>query len=452
MTLVKRTTCGILALTVLAFIKQSAAELPPEILADRHLIQAEQLHAEGDHAGALLVMKKIIVMQREHNFKFADEFYFKYARVAMSADSIKVALDSANRYLSTAGRTGEFYKEALALSLNASEELDIPEIKSGETCAGKPVGSSCWMALSSHPDCYVWNPFLQEDATATWSGRCSGGVGRGEGTLIWNYREHKIGSEYTAYTATGRLDKGRHVGKWEGRSADGTIEEGVFVRGERDGLWVKRLVKPLYSYLERATYSVGSRQGVYEMELTLCRTSNPIKLTISGEYVSGEKHGRWVNDQSAGGYGTGLYKDGLRQGDWRIQKISCSDGNAPSRLASHSSGPFKDGKKHGHWREPGQSGAYKEGMKHGEWRIIHKNAVKGRPYRESGFFVEGKRHGYWVERIEYGDSHRGAYFSGKRNGTWHYWDNYKEKCWSREYRHGVAVGKSRKANKNMCGE
>jgi len=42
----------------------------------------------------------------------------------------------------------------------ASAQLP-PEIKAEETCVGKPVGSSCWMALANHPECYVWNDDLK---------------------------------------------------------------------------------------------------------------------------------------------------------------------------------------------------------------------------------------------------------------------------------------------------
>ncbi len=42
-----------------------------------------------------------------------------------------------------------------------------PEINTEETCAGKPVGSSCWMALANHPEYYVWNSGLAKDATVT---------------------------------------------------------------------------------------------------------------------------------------------------------------------------------------------------------------------------------------------------------------------------------------------
>ena len=374
------------------FFTLATAQLPPEILADRHLIQAEQLRAEGDHAGALLVMKEIISMQREHNFKLADEFHFKYARVAMSADSIKIALDAASKYLSTAGRTGEFYKEALALSLNASEELDVPEIKPAETCTGKTVGSSCWMALSSHPDCYVWNPYLQKDATATWSGRCSGGVGRGEGTISWTYTPNKK----STYTETGRLKKGRHHGKWVRRFPDGTVQEGPYVRGRKDGLWVERVAKAYRPYIARIPYSAGKRHGTFEAEINACPDSSrvhPFAFTIRGEFVKGKKQGRWENERKRGmGYASGRYKDGSKQGHWIFRYSICADvkGDSRSRLKDYAKGEYLDGKRHGRWILGINSGS-----------------------RDEGTYSYGKKHGEWVESDSEGKRSRGPMWKGK---------------------------------------
>ena len=55
-----------------------------------------------------------------------------------------------------------------------------PEVSAKKTCGEKPVGSSCWMALANHPECYIWNPGLAKDETGTWSGECSGGFVQGK--------------------------------------------------------------------------------------------------------------------------------------------------------------------------------------------------------------------------------------------------------------------------------
>lgn len=90
-------------------------------MSDRYLVKAEQLEAQKDYAAAFNVMEKIITLHKAQDLKLSVDFYFWYARVALAADSIKIAYDSVNMYLTTAGREGEFYKEALLLSLKADE-------------------------------------------------------------------------------------------------------------------------------------------------------------------------------------------------------------------------------------------------------------------------------------------------------------------------------------------
>ena len=99
-----------------------AAQLPPEIMADRYLVEAEQLIAKKDYGAAREVMNKIVALQKEHNFTLPDEFHFKYAQVALSAGSFRAAIDSVNKYLGTAGREGKFYREALELLVAAEQK------------------------------------------------------------------------------------------------------------------------------------------------------------------------------------------------------------------------------------------------------------------------------------------------------------------------------------------
>ena len=100
----------------------AAAQLPPEIMADRFLLRAERLIAEKDYKSALEVMNKIVALQKEHDLTLPDEFHFKYAQIAMSAGSTKAVIESVNKYLATAGRAGQFYREALELLDEAEQE------------------------------------------------------------------------------------------------------------------------------------------------------------------------------------------------------------------------------------------------------------------------------------------------------------------------------------------
>ena len=191
-----------------------AAQLPPEIMMDRHLLQAEQMMAEEDHQAALDQMNQVVALQIEHDLALPDAFHFRYAQAAFLAGSISNALESVNRYLAAAGTDGEFYREALELlievepiqtlleeypdraeqlmarkdyeaardlmdtiaALQEERELTLPDaflssheemVRFTQHCVGQPEGAACWMEVESQPECYVWNlgP-CQTDASA----------------------------------------------------------------------------------------------------------------------------------------------------------------------------------------------------------------------------------------------------------------------------------------------
>ena len=142
---------SVLVAVLLACVTVPATQLPPEIMADRYLVQAERLMKEKDYKAALEAMEKIVALQKEHDLKLPDEFHFKYAQIAMSAGLIEAAIDAVSRYLVAAGRTGKFYREALEL-------LDQAEKKQAE---GTPIlpemvvipGGSFRMGCVSGLDC-----------------------------------------------------------------------------------------------------------------------------------------------------------------------------------------------------------------------------------------------------------------------------------------------------------
>ena len=105
------------------------AQLPPEILVDRYLLQADQRTDQEDHEGALESLQKILNLQKEHELTLPEEFHFQYARVAFSAGSIRPALESVKKYLTLAGRKGEHYRDALRLLDSAEEKLQQIEAK-----------------------------------------------------------------------------------------------------------------------------------------------------------------------------------------------------------------------------------------------------------------------------------------------------------------------------------
>ena len=98
----------------------NAADLPPEIQADRYLVQAErQLHA-GDHDAAVATLDKIVALQGEHGLAIPSAFWFKYAQASQNAGRFEQAVESATHYLMEAGQHGHYYMAALQI-LDASE-------------------------------------------------------------------------------------------------------------------------------------------------------------------------------------------------------------------------------------------------------------------------------------------------------------------------------------------
>ena len=101
-----------------------AFQLPPEVLVDRHLLRADRLLAGGDPADALEAMNEVLALQEEHELALQDGFDFEYAQVAYAAGRTETAIAAANQYLATAGRLGEFCRDALELLDSAEVRLE----------------------------------------------------------------------------------------------------------------------------------------------------------------------------------------------------------------------------------------------------------------------------------------------------------------------------------------
>ena len=129
----RRMILGVVVSVLLAGFTGAAAQLPPEIMVDSYLLRAEQALRDGDLARAQSVIQDILALQREHKLDLPAEFHFKYAQVAFSAGLNEATIDSVNEYLAAAGRTGEFYREALELLDEA--EQNLPENVAGPISA-----------------------------------------------------------------------------------------------------------------------------------------------------------------------------------------------------------------------------------------------------------------------------------------------------------------------------
>ena len=192
---------------------------------DRYLLGAEKLMAQKDHQAALDRMGKNLALQKEHQLSLPEEFHFTHAELAFAAGSFQAAQDAVSEYLAKAGRSGEFYREALDLLDDV--EAALPE---RNRCAGLPKGSECWMALTDRPGCYVWDPKFQPDATVTWTAECAEGLAQGTGALNWAW---DAGLE--TLEATGRLQAGQRHGQWVFRFGNGMVQEGPMVEGKQHG-------------------------------------------------------------------------------------------------------------------------------------------------------------------------------------------------------------------------
>ena len=107
-------------LTLSWTLPAQAADLSPDIQADRFLVQAERQLRSGDHAGALATLDRILALQAEHGLEIPDAFWFKHGQVSLEAGLHAQAVESVTRYLVAAGQGGEHYLAALEL-------LDIAE-------------------------------------------------------------------------------------------------------------------------------------------------------------------------------------------------------------------------------------------------------------------------------------------------------------------------------------
>lgn len=112
---------GLMLAVVLVGV-EGAAQLPPEIQADRYLVEAERHIGTGDHAAAQAALDRILVLQAEHDLVLPEAFWFQYAQVAHQAGLYGAAVEAATRYLTTVGREGEHYRAALELLDGAEAE------------------------------------------------------------------------------------------------------------------------------------------------------------------------------------------------------------------------------------------------------------------------------------------------------------------------------------------
>ena len=110
-------------------------ELPPEILADKYLRQAEQLVRDKDFPGAREALENLLALQQEHGLEPEPEDHYRYAGVWSAAGVPERAIEAAVRYLQLRGREAEHYDEALDLINRA--ETGQRQVESGGTAPAR---------------------------------------------------------------------------------------------------------------------------------------------------------------------------------------------------------------------------------------------------------------------------------------------------------------------------
>ena len=125
---------GLLLAVVLAG-GEGAAQLPPDIEADRVLVEAERHIGTGDHAAAKAALGRILALQAAHDLTLPEAFWFQYAQVAYQAGLYAAAVEAATRYLTTVGREGAHYRAALELLDGAEAERQRIEAEMADDVA-----------------------------------------------------------------------------------------------------------------------------------------------------------------------------------------------------------------------------------------------------------------------------------------------------------------------------
>ena len=141
----------------------TALQLPPEIQADRYLLEAEKEIQAQDFKGAKESLDRILALQAQHGLEIPEEFFFRYAEVLARLELYDEAIEYVTKYLTLAGRVGAHYREALELlstaeaakaaaeaakrmaeaAKNAIAEMEFVRIPEGEFLMGSDsIGAS----------------------------------------------------------------------------------------------------------------------------------------------------------------------------------------------------------------------------------------------------------------------------------------------------------------------
>ena len=104
----------------------AALQLPPDMQADRYLLQAEEQIERRNFDAAKQSLDRILALQEQHGLELPEEFFFRYAEVVERLGLYDEAIEAATKYLTLAGRDGAHYRAALRLLNSAEAEKNNP--------------------------------------------------------------------------------------------------------------------------------------------------------------------------------------------------------------------------------------------------------------------------------------------------------------------------------------
>ena len=128
----------------------TALQLPPDMQADRYLLQAEERIERRNFAAAKQSLDRILVLQDQHGLELPQEFFFRYAEVVERLGLYDEAIESVTKYLTLAGRDGEHYRDALRLLNSAEAEKNSPI--AGKEFVWLPAGEFLMGSASSEAE------------------------------------------------------------------------------------------------------------------------------------------------------------------------------------------------------------------------------------------------------------------------------------------------------------
>ena len=101
----------------------AVAQLNPTAQINRYVEQLETYVQEKKHQPGEAAIERVVALSKEHDVTIPEGFYFLSAQVWSMAAKYEHAVEYLHRYLEIAGRSGDHYREALAMLLKAEEKL-----------------------------------------------------------------------------------------------------------------------------------------------------------------------------------------------------------------------------------------------------------------------------------------------------------------------------------------